>query len=68
MFSDVYLFLTVKEIDFISVLFMVISVANVRMYVCPGQYIPWAGSRQGSFNYLIWFTLLCYLLCSGDKI
>ena len=26
------------------------------------------GSRQASQNKLIWFTLLCYLLWSGDKI
>ena len=43
-----------------------ISVANVCMYVCLGQYMPWAGSQQASLNKLIWFTLLCYFLCSGD--
>ena len=30
--------------------------------------MPRVGSRQASLNKLIWFTLLCYLLCSGDKI
>ena len=30
--------------------------------------MPWVGSRQAFLNKLIWFTLLCYLLCSGDKI
>ena len=44
------------------------SVANIHLYVCLGQYMPRVGSRQASLNYLIWFTLLCYLLCSGDKI
>ena len=38
------------------------------MYVCLGQYMPRVGSRQASLNKLFWFTLLCYLLCSGDKI
>ena len=38
------------------------------MYACPGLYMPWVGSRQASLNKLIWCTLLCYLLCSGDKI
>ena len=45
-----------------------ISVANVYMYVCLGQYMPQVSSRQASLNKLIWFTLLCYLLCSGDKM
>ena len=31
-------------------------------------YMPRVGSRQASLNKLIWCTLLCYLLCSGDKI
>ena len=30
--------------------------------------MPRVGSRQASLNKLIWCTLLCYLLCSGDKI
>ena len=30
--------------------------------------MPRVGSRQASLNKLIWFTLLCYLLRSGDKI
>ena len=38
------------------------------MYACPGLYMPRVGSRQASLNKLIWCTLLCYLLCSGDKI
>ena len=38
----------------------------VCMYVCLGQYMPRVGSRQASLNKPIWFTLLCYLLCSGD--
>ena len=38
------------------------------MYAFPGLYMPRVGSRQASLNKLIWRTLLCYLLCSGDKI
>ena len=38
------------------------------MYAFPGQYMPRVGSRQASLNKLIWCALLCYLLCSGDKI
>ena len=38
------------------------------MYACPGLYMPWVGSRQASLNKLIWCTLMCYMLCSGDKI
>ena len=38
------------------------------MYAFPGLYMPRVGSRQASLNKLIWCTLLCYLLCSGDKI
>ena len=50
------------------------------MYVCLGQYMPRVGSRQaiclglvlGSLCMprieLIWFILLCYLLCNGDKV
>ena len=38
------------------------------MYACPGLYMSRVGSRQASLNKLIWCTLLCYLLCSGDKI
>ena len=30
--------------------------------------MPRVGPRQASLNKLIWCTLLCYLLCSGDKI
>ena len=30
--------------------------------------MPRVGSRQASLNKFIWCTLLCYLLCSGDKI
>ena len=28
--------------------------------------MPRVGSQQASLNKLVWFTLLCYLLCSGD--
>ena len=38
------------------------------MYTFPGLYMSRVGSRQASLNKLIWCTLLCYLLCSGDKI
>ena len=39
-----------------------ISVANVCMYVCLGQYMPWAGSQQASLNKL--FGLLyCVIFC-----
>ena len=38
------------------------------MYAFPRLYMPRVGSRQASLNKLIWCTLLCYLLCSGDKI
>ena len=47
-------------------------VYQLQIYVCmhsPGYiYMPRVGSRQASLNKLIWCTLLCYLLCSGDKI
>ena len=36
------------------------------MYACISM--PRVGSWQASQNKLIWFTLLCYLLCSGDKM
>ena len=29
-------------------------------------YMPRVGSQQASLNKFVWFTLLCYLLCSGD--
>ena len=38
------------------------------MYAFPGQYMPRVGSWQASLNKLIWCALLCYLLCSGDKM
>ena len=41
---------------------------QVCMYVYSGACRPRVGSQQASQNKLIWFTLLCYLLCSGDKI
>ena len=34
------------------------------MHVCT----PRVGSQQASLKKKIWFTLLCYLLCGGDKI
>ena len=44
-------------------------VHEIRMYPCMyAQGTPRVGSRQASQNKLIWFTLLCYLLWSGDKI
>ena len=49
-----------------SGLYMVYQSYHVCMYVCLGQYMPRVGSRQVSLNKLIRFTLLCYLLCSGD--
>ena len=47
---------------------MVYQSYHVCMYVFLGQYMPRVGSRQVSLNKLIRFTLLCYLLCSGDKM
>ena len=41
---------------------------NVCMYVYSGVCTPRVGSRQASQNKLICSTLLCYFLCSGDKI
>ena len=38
------------------------------MYACLRLYMPRVGSRQASLNKLIWCKILCYLLCSGDKI
>ena len=38
------------------------------MHVCILRDIYASGSRQESQNNVIWFTLLCYLLSSGDKI
>ena len=50
---------------------------RVRFYTFVGQPFlkqlysgvctPRVGSRQGCQNKLIWYTLLCYLLWSGDK-
>ena len=32
------------------------------------QYMPRVDSRQASLNKPIWFTVQCYLSCSGEKV
>ena len=47
-------------------------VYQLQMYSCMYALgnMSQVGSRQAYLNNLTctWFTLLCYLLCSGDKI
>ena len=44
------------------------ALVDICMYACLRLYMPRVGSRQASLNKLIWCKILCYLLCSGDKI
>ena len=44
-----------------------ISVANVSMFVCLGQYMPKVGSRQASLNKLIFFNTTVIFCVLGTK-
>ena len=61
-------FLMCKELTVYQDCIWYISCEYIYMYAFPGLYMPQVGSRQASLNKLFWCTILCYLLCSGEKM